>query len=98
MVRYARVSLLVLCVTWMAAAMAVEVSGLAEQLKTGLRVKAPGDVAFCEQVAELVQRGKLPEKYVDSAYAYAINRGRKYPFPAFERIIRLQASKLGVSL
>ena len=100
MFRYARVSLVVVCVAWMAvaAAMAVEVSGLAEQLKTGLRVKAPGDVAFCEQVAELVQRGNLPEKYVDSAYTYAINRGRKYPFPAFERIIRLQASKLGVSL
>lgn len=98
MFRSACVSLVVVCIAWMATAMAVEVSGLAEQLKTGLKVKAPGDVAFCEQVAELVQRGKLPEKYVDSAFTYAINRGRKYPFPAFERIIRLQASKLGVSL
>lgn len=98
MFRYARMSLVIACVAWMTAAVAVEVSSLAEQLKTGLKVKAPGDVAFCEKVAELVQRGKLPEKYVDSAYAYAINRGKKYPFPAFERIIRLQASKLGVSL
>jgi hypothetical protein len=73
-------------------------ASLADQLTTGLKVKAPTEVAFCEKVAELVQRGNLPEKYVDSAYTYAINRGRKYPFPAFERIIRLQASKLGVSL
>ena len=74
------------------------VASLADQLTTGLRVKAPADVAFCEKVADLVERGRLPEKYVDSAYTYAINRGRKYPFPAFERIIRLQASKLVVTL
>jgi hypothetical protein len=79
-------------------ATAADVSPLADQLTTGLKVKAPGDVAFCEKVADLVQQGRLPEKYVDSAYTYAINRGKKYPFPAFEQIIRLQASKLGVTL
>ena len=74
------------------------VASLADQLTTGLRAQAPAEVAFCEKVADLVERGRLPEKYVDSAYSYAINRGRKYPFPAFERIIRLQSSRLGVTL
>ena len=73
-------------------------AGLADQLTNGLRVKAPGEISFCEKLADLVQRGEFPKKYVDSAFVYAINRGKEYPFPAFEYIIRLQASKLGVSL
>lgn len=97
MIRFARACLLVACLA-AAPALAADLSTLADQLTTGLKVKAPADVAFCEKLADLVERGKFPEKYVDSAYTYAINRGKKYPFPAFERIIRLQASKLGVSL
>ena len=74
------------------------VASLAERLKTGLRVKAPRDVAFVETVAERVREGRLPEKLVDSTYLWAVRRGKKYPFPAFEHVIRLQADKLGVPL
>ena len=74
------------------------VASLADRLKTGLRVKAPRDVAFVDLVAERVQEGRLPEKLVDSTYLWAVRRGRKYPFPAFEHVIRLQADRLGVSL
>lgn len=74
------------------------VASLADRLKTGLRVKAPRDVAFVETVAERVQEGRLPEKLVDSTYLWAVRRGKKYPFPAFEHVIRLQAGKLGVPL
>ena len=37
------------------------VAGLAERLKTGLRIKAPHDVQFVETVAERVREGRLPE-------------------------------------
>ena len=74
------------------------VASLADRLKTGLRVKAPRDVAFVEMIAERVREGRLPEKLVDSTYLWAIRRGKKYPFPAFEHVIRLQAEKLGVPL
>jgi hypothetical protein len=74
------------------------VAGLSDRLKTGLRVKAPRDVAFVETVAERVREGRLPEKLVDSTYLWALRRGKKYPFPAFEHVIRLQAAKLGVPL
>jgi hypothetical protein len=74
------------------------VAALSERLKTGLRVKAPRDVAFVETVAERVREGRLPEKLVDSTYLWALRRGKKYPFPAFEHVIRLQADKLGVPL
>ena len=70
------------------------VADLADRLATGLRVKAPADVAFCEQVADLVREGKLPEQVVDATYTWAIGRGKKYPFPAFQHVIRLKAAKL----
>jgi hypothetical protein len=75
-----------------------DVIGLADRLKTGLRVKAPRDVQFVETVAERVREGRLPEKLVDSTYLWAVRRGKKYPFPAFEHVIRLQAAKLKVPL
>jgi hypothetical protein len=74
------------------------VAGLEDRLKTGLRVRVPRDVAFVEGVARHVREGRLPAKLVDSTYLWAVSRGRKYPFPAFERVIRLQADRLGVPL
>ncbi|MFM9059744.1 MAG: hypothetical protein ACKOSQ_11590 [Planctomycetaceae bacterium] len=79
-----------------AAADAVET--LADQLKTGLRVQAPGDVEFCDEVARLVRIGRLPAKLVDGTYVWAIRRGKKYPFPAFAAALRLKAARLGVRL
>jgi hypothetical protein len=74
------------------------VADLADRLATGLRVKAPADVAFCEQVAERVREGRLPAQVVDATYTWAIGRGKKYPFPAFQHVIRLKAAKLGAPL
>ncbi|NCX97424.1 MAG: hypothetical protein EBX35_02255 [Planctomycetia bacterium] len=74
------------------------IADMADRLATGLRVKAPADVAFCEQVAERVKEGRLPAQVVDATYAWAIGRGKKYPFPAFQHVIRLKAAKLGVPL
>ena len=74
------------------------ITALEDRLKTGLRVQAPRDVKFIEAVASKVRDGRLPEKLVDSTYLWAVRRGKKYPFPAFEHVIRLQAGKLGVPL
>ncbi len=71
---------------------------LEDRLKTGLRVKAPRDVQFVETVAQRVREGRLPARLVDSTYTWAIARGKKHPFPAFEHVIRLQARKLNVPL
>lgn len=79
-----------------AASAAIET--LAEQLKTGLRVQAPEDVAFCDEVARLVRVGRLPARVVDGTYTWAIRRGRKYPFPAFAAALRIKADRLGVRL
>ena len=71
---------------------------LLDRLKTGLRVKAPSDVRFVETVAQRVREGRLPAKIVDSAYLWSVSRGKKYPFPAFQHVIRLHAGRLNVSL
>jgi len=71
---------------------------LLDRLKTGLRVKAPSDVRFVETVAQRVREGRLPAKVVDSAYLWSVSRGKKYPFPAFQHVIRLHAERLNVSL
>ena len=49
-------------------------------------------------MAHLVRTGALPAKLVDSTYLWAIQRQRKYPYPLFERALRIQADRLGVDL
>jgi hypothetical protein len=71
---------------------------LEDRLTTGLKVRRPEDAEFVEHVAEMVRAGRLPEKVVDSAYLWAIRRRKKYPFPAFQQALRLQADRLGIDI
>ncbi|MFM9197528.1 MAG: hypothetical protein ACKOWG_17670 [Planctomycetia bacterium] len=71
---------------------------LEDQLKTGLKARRPEETEFIEEVVRLVDTGRLPRKLVDSTFAWALKRRQTYPFPAFERALRLQADKLGVDL
>ena len=75
-----------------------EVISLEDQLKTGLKARRPEETEFIEEVARLVNAGKLPRKLVDSTFIWAVRRGKRYPFPAFEQAIRRQADQLGVDL
>jgi len=74
------------------------IADLADRLKNGLRVQAPRDRAFCDAVAAKVREGDIPVAVVDATFTWAIQRGRKYPFPAFEHVMRMKAAKLGTSL
>ena len=74
------------------------VASLEDRLKTGLRARRPQEVAFIKDVVQLVQRGELPGKLVDSAYLWAIRHQTKYPFPAYERALRIQADRIGIDL
>lgn len=73
-------------------------ASLEERLKAGLRTRLPEEDEFVETVAMLVRTGRLPAKLVDSTYVWAIGRRKAYPFPAFEKALRLQAGKIGVRL
>jgi hypothetical protein len=75
-----------------------EVISLEDQLKTGLKARRPEETEFIDEVARLVNAGQLPRKLVDSTFVWALRRRTNYPFPAFERALRLQADRLGVDL
>ena len=75
-----------------------QVISLEDQLNTGLKTRRPEETEFIEKVARLVNEGKLPRKLVDSTFMWAVRRRQTYPFPAFERALRLQADRLGVDL
>jgi len=71
---------------------------LESRLTTGLKARRPEDVEFVERVAEMVRAGQLPAKVVDSTFLWAIRRRQAYPFPAFQRALRIQADRLGISI
>jgi len=57
---------------------------LESRLTTGLKARRPEDVEFVARV--------------DSTFLWAIRRGRSYPFPAFQRALRIQADRLGITI
>ena len=69
---------------------------LAERLKADLRVQLPEDGAYCDAVAALVDEGRLPERLVTSTQAWAVAKGRKYPFPLFRKALETKAARLGL--
>lgn len=71
---------------------------LESRLTTGLKARRPQDVEFVERVATMVAKGQLPAKVVDSTYLWAIRRRQAYPFPSFQRALRLQADRLGITI
>ncbi|MFN5757669.1 MAG: hypothetical protein ACK52C_11840 [Planctomycetia bacterium] len=75
-----------------------KIAGLEDRLKTGLRARRPEEHRFIERVVLLVREGSLPGTLVDSTYLWAIERQKKYPYPLFERALRIQADRLGVDL
>ena len=71
---------------------------LESRLTTGLKARRPEDVEFVERVAEMVRTGQLPAKVVDSTFLWAIRRRQSYPFPAFQKALRIQADRLGIEI
>jgi hypothetical protein len=79
------------------AAMAAEVADLQEQLEDGLKARLPREFAFIDRVVALVREGRLPLDLVKGTFQWARSK-RPYPFPYFERGLRLRAAKLGITL
>ena len=73
------------------------VGDLKEQLEVGLRPRHPDDYAFIARVVTAVKNNELPLSTVRVTFNWARKR-RPYPFPYFQRAVRLQAAKLGVTL
>ena len=76
----------------------VEVGDLKDQLEKGLKARLPTDFAFIAKVILLVKTNKLPLPVVKAVFQWARERGAKtnYPFPYFERALKIRAKKLGI--
>jgi hypothetical protein len=74
-----------------------EVASLKEQLKDGLRARLPRELVFLDRVVELVDAGQLSQELVRSTLTYA-RKKKPYPFPYFERALRLRAAQRGVTI
>ena len=77
---------------------AVEVADLKDQLEKGLKARLPADFAFISKVVMLVEEEKLPLKTVKAVFQWARDKGAKnnYPFPYFQRALKIRAKKLGI--
>jgi hypothetical protein len=75
----------------------LQVADLKDQLEGGLRARLPREFAFIDQVVDKVHAGELPLEMVMSTFQWA-RRKRPYPFPYFERGLRLRAAKEGIDL
>jgi hypothetical protein len=68
-------------------------------LEKGLRARTNQELQFIESVLQLVQNRQLPATLVRATMDYARRKAkRKYPFPYFERALRLRAARLGVTI
>lgn len=71
---------------------------LQEQLVNRLRAFDPDQRRYIEMVVKKVREGELSTRLVQAVHIYAVRRNPHFPFPFFERALRVEAGKLGVAL
>lgn len=78
---------------------------LRDRLVVGLQARLKSEVDFCDNVADKVNSGKLPQQLVDETFFWArqraasIRNGHKYrPIVYFQPGLRARAAKLHLSL
>ena len=79
---------------------AAEVGDLKQQLEKGLRARRPAELQFVELVVTMVGNDTLPLDLVKSTFLWARKKAKstRYPFPYFERALRVRAAKQGITI
>jgi len=79
---------------------AVEVADLKQQLEKGLRARRPEEFQFVDLIVKMVGNDTLPLALVKSTFLWARKKGltTRYPFPYFERALRVRAAKQGIKI
>ena len=78
--------------------LAVEVADLKEQLENGWKASLPADFAVISKVVTLVEQDILPLNMVKAVFQWSRKKGaaNNYPFPYFQRALKIRAKKLGI--
>lgn len=68
-----------------------------KKLNAILKTRRDEEKAFVKAVVEKVKTGKLPSKLIQTSFQWVRNKrpNTKYPFIYFERVLRIQATKVG---
>lgn len=71
---------------------------LETQLRNGLRVARPNQVAFVKVVVMYTEQERLPTAMVQLVYRWALEKNSRIPFPYFQFAMRELAKRRGVNL
>jgi hypothetical protein len=74
----------------------VEVADLKDQLEKGLQARLEREFVFVERVVTMVEKDELPLVLVRSTFNWARHKHKEYPFPYFERALKIRARRVGV--
>jgi hypothetical protein len=74
-----------------------KMANLRETLEKGLQARRPEEFEFIRRVVQQVDDGTLPMDLVRGTFDWA-RRKRPFPFPYFERALKLRAAKLGITV
>lgn len=79
---------------------AAEVTDLKQQLEKGLKARRPEEFQFVDLVVTMVGNDTLPLDLVKSTFIWARKKAltTRYPFPYFERALRVRAAKRGIKI
>ena len=85
---------------WASETPGVQVAELRDQLEKGLKARRPEEFQFLNRVISMVENQTLPLELVKSTFQWARERAKnkRYPFPYFERALRLRAAQLGIEI
>lgn len=77
-----------------------QIASLRDQLEKGLKARLPQEFQFIDRVLYLVEHDKLPVELVRSTFQWAREnaKNKRYPFPYFERALRLRAKERGIEI
>ncbi len=79
---------------------AAEVGDLKNVLEKGLRARRPQEFEFVDVVVTMVGNDTLPLDLVRSTFLWARKKAKTtpYPFPYFERGLRVRAARMGIKI
>jgi hypothetical protein len=71
-----------------------------EKINALLKTRRNEEKQFIADVMAKVRAGEIPEPLIETSYKWVLNKkpDTKYPFVYFERVLRLQAEKVGVEI
>jgi len=75
-----------------------KVASLDEQLINQLRATTEDRKAFIRMVVLLVDQERFEKGHLIAIQRYAMRRNPDFPFPYFERAMRFEAEKVGITL